>query len=314
MSAADGMMLWTNDYLADTSHLTTVQHGAYLLLLICMWRAGGSLPNDDRLLARYAGLPLDKWRKVSPEVRALLTVEGERITQLRLKLEFKKTSGLIEKRRSSGRTGGEAKARKIKEPTLASATNLPEQKATVAPETKTETRKERSSEAKASDATASNVSRETLFDEQPKLPVYTDTKHEVWTEGVLILVSLGVKESKARSMVGLWLKNTKDDAVSVLGAIQRARDNRVGVPIEWITRALKTENTHERTGKNRNPSPAESRTLAQDALIAGMASALSERPDSRLGGSHERGRRESPKGDPNDNEEHGAVAICVPFD
>jgi uncharacterized protein YdaU (DUF1376 family) len=314
MSSADGMMLWTNDYLADTSHLTTVQHGAYLLLLICMWRAGGSLPNDDRLLARYTGLPLDKWRKVSPEVRALLTVEGDRITQKRLELEFKKTSGLIEKRRSSGRVGGDAKSQKTKEAKLASASNLPEQKPAVAPETKTETRKERSSEAKASGAGAPDVSRETLFSEQQAPPVYTDTKHEVWTEGVLILVSLGMKEAKARSMIGLWMKTTKDDAVSVLGAIQRARDNRVGGPVEWITRALQPENNHERTGKNRTPGPAQSRTLAQDTLIAGMASALSERPDSRLGTGDAGRRREGSKGDPNDNEELGPVALCVPFD
>lgn len=314
MSSADGMMLWTNDYLADTSHLTTVQHGAYLLLLICMWRAGGSLPNDDKLLARYVGMTPDKWRKISPQVRELLTVQGDRITQKRLEQEFKKTLGLVEKRKLSGRAGGEAKALKLKEQHVANASDLPQQKAAVAPETKTEIKKERSSEAKASGAMAPNVSRETLFSEEPSKPVYSDTKHEVWTEGVLILVSLGVKEAKARSMIGLWMKNTKDDAVSVLGAIQRARDNRVGGPIEWITRALKTENSHERTGKDRIPAPAQSRTLAQDTLIAGMASALSERPDSRLGTGDAGRRREGAKGDSNDNEDVGAVALCVPFD
>ena len=66
-------------------------------------------------------------------------------------------------------------------------------------------------------------------------PTYADDRHELWGEGVLMLESLGVDQRQARSMIGRWLKDTRDDVQHVLGAIQRARDARVIDPIAWNT-------------------------------------------------------------------------------
>jgi hypothetical protein len=104
-------------------------------------------------------------------------------------------------------------------------------------------------------------------------PVYTDSRHELWGEGVPILISLGVAEKQARSMIGFWLKSTKDDAQAVLGAIQRARDHRAHNPIPWITNALKVPYEHT-TRQNRTHSltgPAPPRDVA---VIAAMDRAL----------------------------------------
>ena len=80
--------LWTDAYLADTGHLTTLEHGVYLLLLMTMWRAGGSLPNDDKKLARFCRLTPSQWRRVKPTMMEFFRIGDGVITQGRLSDEL----------------------------------------------------------------------------------------------------------------------------------------------------------------------------------------------------------------------------------
>lgn len=82
--------LWTDAYLADTTHLRTEEHGAYLLLLMAAWRrADCSLPDDDEILARTARLPLSKWKAIRPVLEPFWKVDKRRkiLVQKRLKKE-----------------------------------------------------------------------------------------------------------------------------------------------------------------------------------------------------------------------------------
>jgi uncharacterized protein YdaU (DUF1376 family) len=62
------MPLYVGDYLGDTGHLTTAQHGAYLLLMMHYWRKG-DLPDDDRQLSKITKLPLKTWCEYRPTLQ-----------------------------------------------------------------------------------------------------------------------------------------------------------------------------------------------------------------------------------------------------
>ncbi|HET6219813.1 MAG TPA: DUF1376 domain-containing protein [Acidobacteriaceae bacterium] len=59
------MPVFIGDYLADTMHLSTEQHGAYLLLLFHLWRRG-LLPDDDGMLGQITGLDKSAWSRTRP--------------------------------------------------------------------------------------------------------------------------------------------------------------------------------------------------------------------------------------------------------
>jgi uncharacterized protein YdaU (DUF1376 family) len=96
------MPLYVGDYLGDTGHLTTTQHGAYLLLMMHYWRKG-ELPNDDRQLSKIAKLPLKTWC----EYRATLQdffYDGWK--HKRIEAELAKMMRVSEKRAIAGQKGG----------------------------------------------------------------------------------------------------------------------------------------------------------------------------------------------------------------
>lgn len=118
------MQLYVGDYLRDTQGLSCEGHGAYLLTLMALWNAGGYLPDDDRILARVARCTPARWRIIGPDVRALLTVDGDRVCQRRLLTELEKAKSKHVTRATSGSSGGKAKALKDKDARLANATIL----------------------------------------------------------------------------------------------------------------------------------------------------------------------------------------------
>jgi len=87
------MPLWIGDYLRDTQHLTTEQHGAYLLLIMYCWQHG-ALPPDDASRAQIARLfQISRWKKIKPAVEAFFEPDGthRRVTKERARVDHLNT-------------------------------------------------------------------------------------------------------------------------------------------------------------------------------------------------------------------------------
>jgi uncharacterized protein YdaU (DUF1376 family) len=97
------MPLYVSDYLGDTKHLSTTEHGAYLLLLMHYWQRGG-LPDDDERLARIVVMSRDDWRAIRPTIQAFFHDGWQ---HKRIDAEFTKST----ERARAGRQGGRPKAK-----------------------------------------------------------------------------------------------------------------------------------------------------------------------------------------------------------
>lgn len=115
MGAPPYMKLYVADYLGDTHALSVVEHGAYLLLIMAMWRAGGKLPADDAKLAKIARCAPEQWAEVRASVLSFFRRRGGQITHKRLTEEMAKYETVSAKRREASDKGVSQKRRKNKD-------------------------------------------------------------------------------------------------------------------------------------------------------------------------------------------------------
>lgn len=118
------MPLYVADYLGDTTHLTCEQHGAYLKLLMCLWRSDGVLPLDEAKITRMVGVTPARWAKMGADVMAFFQADETTFWSKRLNAELEKTDEYVEQKRAAGRASADAKRLKTHEadPTAGSTT------------------------------------------------------------------------------------------------------------------------------------------------------------------------------------------------
>ena len=106
MAALPYMRIYWADYDADTAHLTTMQHGIYLLLIKNYWQRGAALPDDETKLARIAKVSIKDWRHNADVIREFFSIQENLWTHKRIAEELSRV---------------EAKSLKAKDAALANA-------------------------------------------------------------------------------------------------------------------------------------------------------------------------------------------------
>lgn len=90
MAAIPYMPLYIADYMADAAHLTTLEHGAYLLLIMTYWQRGKPLDNSNGRLANVARMSNEEWKSVEQTLSEFFTIEGEVWKHKRIESELDK--------------------------------------------------------------------------------------------------------------------------------------------------------------------------------------------------------------------------------
>lgn len=213
MSAPPYMKLYVGDYLGDTHHLGVLEHGAYLLLLMAMWRAGGSLPAADANLAKLARCTPEQWAEVRNVVLPYFQRSRSRLTHKRLAAELSKYDAVSDRRSEAGKRGAVEKARKNNEQAQAIAC---EEKSNCT-HNQNHNQNHSSSEDKSSGAESADA-KVVEIKPQPEAP---DLNAEAWRLGVAVLVSQGgLSEKSARIYFGGLLKGVQ--AKDLMPAISQA--------------------------------------------------------------------------------------------
>lgn len=212
MSKAPAMPMYWDAYLADTTHLTTEEHGAYMLLLAAMWRRNGWVPDDDRDNARILGLTKAKWRRIKARLSGFLIFDGGNISQKKLLETWKKTQEKIEVNRENGAKGGRPK-------------------------------KNENNHLAKPNGSVSDKRNETIPEPEPYNTLTNvsdgqavDFTKEVFDRGVAFLGKYGTPEKSARSLIGKWRKQSGD--TETFNALRDASKEGVTEPVSWITARL----------------------------------------------------------------------------
>jgi uncharacterized protein YdaU (DUF1376 family) len=213
MADFPALPLWTDSYLADTRHLSTLEHGAYLLLLMDAWRRPHcDLPDDDRILARLAGLSASEWEAVKPVVMALWKYDGRRKTWTQKRLS--KERAHVTK---TSRSQKDKAVKRWSKPKNIDAAAMPEGMPNACP----------------GDAPTPipNTLPNGKGGEPPNLA------ERLWSDGLAVVVASGVPEKHARSLLGKWRKMAGDAGVLALLADTQQRGTSDLVP--WMEAAVR---------------------------------------------------------------------------
>lgn len=110
MAALPYMQFYVADYLADTTHLTAEEHGAYMLLLFSYWQTGKPLRIDR--LATVARIPNDRWPSVAETLSEFFHVTATHWVQFRVEADLEAVNSKVATASNAGKASAKARALK----------------------------------------------------------------------------------------------------------------------------------------------------------------------------------------------------------
>jgi len=105
------MPLWVSDFVGDTMDLSAKEVGAYMLLLMALWRRNGKLPFDEKTLRTITRTGRD-WPAIWMKIERFFCINDGELTNERLAQELQNVATKREVRSQLGALGGKAKALK----------------------------------------------------------------------------------------------------------------------------------------------------------------------------------------------------------
>jgi uncharacterized protein YdaU (DUF1376 family) len=101
------MQLYVADYLADTMHLTTEEHGAYLLLIFNYWQTGKAIPVSR--LARIARLSDERWTVVERSLNEFFNERSGEWVHARIERDLDAVRDAQNQRSAAGKASAAAR-------------------------------------------------------------------------------------------------------------------------------------------------------------------------------------------------------------
>lgn len=220
------MPLYIGDYLADTMHLNGPEHGAYLLLIMHYWRTG-PLPDDDRQLAAIARTERKAWVEIGPTVRAFFRPEGGRLHHGRIDAELQAAREITDQKRAAAnaRWERERSTRNARADAHAYADASEPHPSRISPSP---------SPSQVEDSVA-NATAPAAADAPTAPP---EVRTEFWQEGLAVFCRItGKPPGPARTFLGRFLRDLRDDCAKGLAILRQAEADRPGDPVAWLTAA-----------------------------------------------------------------------------
>lgn len=120
------MPIWIGSYLADTTHLSRDQHGAYFLMMMAYWRNKGPLQDDPSRLASIVKATRAEWKKLHPILSEFFTVADGMWTHKRIDEELEAAGERSKKAAEKAKAAADARWGVATRTTVSNAPSMPE--------------------------------------------------------------------------------------------------------------------------------------------------------------------------------------------